>query len=151
MEFHRVYCLGFRRGCHAGSLGFERSFKPAFSAHHVTSCYSIVVCAADIVAAKSTWLQGQIKIFRAPARAHNASQLPLTVSCGALEYPVTVTVAELVANIKTHLTANPDIQQDPRLLGSFNKADSSGWNPCITQSSSCSLAVCSANIPSFAL
>jgi len=33
------------------------------------------------------------------------------LSCGALEYLVTVTIAELVANIKTHPTANPDIQQ----------------------------------------
>src|SRR5712671_5614381 len=29
--------LGSGRGCHAGSLGFECSFKPAFLAYHVTA------------------------------------------------------------------------------------------------------------------
>jgi len=38
-----------------------------------------------------------------------------------LQVTKTVTVTELVANIKSHLTENPEIQQDPRFSGLFQQ------------------------------
>jgi len=32
---------GSGRGCHAGSLGFDLSFKPVFSAYHVTAIHAV--------------------------------------------------------------------------------------------------------------
>src|SRR5712671_4887904 len=102
--------LGSGRDCHAGSLGFERSFEPAFLAYHVTAfpcglCVqtSCIVHSSSsnfqssygvqrpyntsreyeerVQAAKSAWLQGQFRSVRASARAHNVSQSPLIFWC----------------------------------------------------------------------
>ena len=140
-NFMEYIVSGSGRACHAGSLGSELSFKPAFSAYHVTAIHVVVVIMAD----------HHIKSIRTSARAHNASQLS---GCLAI---VTV-AAELVANFKTHLTAaNPDIhwQRDPRFSGPFKfqgRRSGCQWNPRTTQNSLCftgslAVVVCSTNIP----
>ena len=43
----------------------------------------------------------------------------LVALCGALGLKMTGTVVELVTQLKSHLAAHPEIQQDPRFSGLF--------------------------------
>jgi len=84
----------------------------------------------------------QVCLARSPDKEHSCPctlimQVNFLLFWSALEYLATVTIAELVANIKTQTQTSSNLKI-PGFLGFFN---GSGWNLSITQSSSCPLAV----------
>jgi len=59
-------------------------------------------------------------VHRAFLIEHKDNLLALSSVLG-LQVTKTVTVTKLVVNIKSHLTVNPEIQQDPRFSGLFQQ------------------------------